>query len=76
MKARGSRFEARKLSYNDKQAFKTWNQIGALNLKKLIDDQILSLAIDEDTQRPFPVEVGFPCGKIKDWDGQFYCDFG
>ena len=73
---RGSNFENRKLTYNDKCAFNTWNELGALNSNKLISDNLLQLTIDEDTQRPYPIEVGFPCGKIKDWDGEFYCDFG
>lgn len=43
---------------------------------KLVENKVLDVAIDENTQRPFPVEVGFKIDNMEGWTGKFYCEFG
>ena len=43
------------VDYKDEQAFKTWDEVGALNLNRLLDDKIIHITYDDETKKPNPL---------------------
>lgn len=57
------------------KALKTWKNLGALNLEKLFQNEVIQFDPEEGEEGPSPVQIGFECD-LWGWNGSCYCEFG